>query len=150
MGQRHRPRYSPVALTPNDKSNLFLGTSTDDKGTDDPTDDETVSTLYYPNAANNDDGNYYVNALRAYFHVALNGGTGEGGGEFVRAFVLNFGDGEETGIVDVDADLKSASHESGISNPLQRAWYTLDGRRLNGKPTKAGIYVNDGHKVVIK
>ena len=29
-------------------------------------------------------------------------------------------------------------------------WYTLDGRRLNGKPTTKGVYVNSGHKVVIK
>lgn len=30
------------------------------------------------------------------------------------------------------------------------AWYTLDGRRLEGKPTAKGIYVNNGRKVVIK
>ena len=29
-------------------------------------------------------------------------------------------------------------------------WYTLDGRRLNGKPTQKGIYINNGIKVVIK
>ena len=29
-------------------------------------------------------------------------------------------------------------------------WYTLDGRRLNGKPTKKGIYIVNGRKVVIK
>ena len=30
------------------------------------------------------------------------------------------------------------------------AWYTLDGKRLNAKPTTKGIYVNNGKKVVIK
>ena len=30
------------------------------------------------------------------------------------------------------------------------SWYTLEGRKLNGKPTAKGIYVNKGHKVVIK
>ena len=30
------------------------------------------------------------------------------------------------------------------------AWYTLDGRRLQGKPAKSGIYVNNGRKVAIK
>ena len=30
------------------------------------------------------------------------------------------------------------------------AWYTLDGVQLNGKPTRKGIYVNNGKKVVIK
>ena len=31
-----------------------------------------------------------------------------------------------------------------------RTWYTLDGTRLQGKPTRKGIYVNNGNKVVIK
>ena len=29
-------------------------------------------------------------------------------------------------------------------------WYTLNGVRLNGKPTKKGIYINNGKKVAIK
>ena len=29
-------------------------------------------------------------------------------------------------------------------------WFTLDGRRLQAKPTAPGIYVNNGNKVVIK
>ena len=29
-------------------------------------------------------------------------------------------------------------------------WYTLDGRKLIGKPTQCGIYINNGNKVVIK
>ena len=30
------------------------------------------------------------------------------------------------------------------------AWYTLDGRKLDGTPMKSGIYVNNGKKVIIK
>ena len=30
------------------------------------------------------------------------------------------------------------------------AWYSLDGRKLNGNPTKKGLYINNGKKVVIK
>lgn len=30
------------------------------------------------------------------------------------------------------------------------AWYTLDGRKLSGKPTQKGIYITGGRKVVIK
>ena len=30
------------------------------------------------------------------------------------------------------------------------AWYTLDGVQLSGKPTRKGIYVNNGKKVIIK
>ncbi len=29
-------------------------------------------------------------------------------------------------------------------------WYTMDGRKLDGKPTKKGLYINNGRKVVIK
>ena len=30
------------------------------------------------------------------------------------------------------------------------AWYTLDGVRLSGKPSKKGLYINNGKKIVIK
>ena len=29
-------------------------------------------------------------------------------------------------------------------------WYTLDGRRLTGKPTAKGLYIKDGRKVVLR
>ena len=29
-------------------------------------------------------------------------------------------------------------------------WYTLDGVRLSGKPSKPGLYINNGKKIVIK
>ena len=31
-----------------------------------------------------------------------------------------------------------------------KGWYTLDGTRLSGQPTRKGIYVNNGKKVIIK
>ena len=33
---------------------------------------------------------------------------------------------------------------------LVGVWYTLDGRRLQGKPTQKGLYIHGGPKVVIK
>ena len=30
------------------------------------------------------------------------------------------------------------------------AWYSLDGRRIEGKPSTKGVYINNGNKVVIK
>ena len=38
--------------------------------------------------------------------------------------------------------------ESGVK--MDDSWYTLDGRKLEGMPTKKGIYINNGIKVVIK
>ena len=29
-------------------------------------------------------------------------------------------------------------------------WYTIDGVRLSGKPSKSGLYINNGRKVIIK
>ena len=48
--------------------------------------------------------------------------------------------------------------ESGISTGValpqdkaqsQDAWYTLDGRKLSGKPTKKGVYIQNGKKTVV-
>ena len=46
-----------------------------------------------------------------------------------------------TGIVSID------NSQLTIDNGV---WYTLNGVRLNGKPTKAGVYIVNGKKVVIK
>ena len=35
-------------------------------------------------------------------------------------------------------------------NDKAGSWYTIDGRKLSGKPTKMGIYIVNGKKVVIK
>lgn len=87
--------------------------------------------LYYPSTA------MTIGACRAYFQLA-EGITAGDKANGIRAFVLNFGD--ETGI---DLTPARSQREAG-------AWYTLDGRRLFGKPTKTGIYINNGKKVIIK
>ena len=112
--------YSPVGFTADDKTKLFLG---DD------------NTLYWPSADTT------VNACHAYFDLAANA---------VREFKLHFGDGDGSGITDVDADTDYAHRGSAVSNPLRRGWFTVSGVRLDGKPTKKGIYVNNGKKVVIE
>ena len=86
--------------------------------------------LYYPSA------DMTINAFRAYF--TLNGIDLP---TQARAFVLNFGD-ESTGIISLSTDSKDSKDNA--------AWYTLDGRKLNGKPAKKGLYINNGKKIVIK
>ena len=48
----------------------------------------------------------------------------------------------------------SADNVTSISNvnrpTSDNGWFTLDGRKLNGTPTKKGIYVNNGKKVLVK
>lgn len=51
--------------------------------------------------------------------------------------------GEVTGI----GSLQTKTGEITFDND---AWYSLDGRRMVGKPSVKGIYVNNGKKVVIK
>ena len=48
--------------------------------------------------------------------------------------------GSTTGIHAVDA----------ITTQRNDVWYSLDGRRLSGKPSAKGIYINNGRKVVIQ
>ena len=58
-----------------------------------------------------------------------------------RSIVMTFG--EETGISKPTADPSPAWEGSGS------AWYTLDGRRLEGKPAKKGIFIHNGRKEVL-
>ena len=49
---------------------------------------------------------------------------------------------QPTDIISIDNGQLTIDNEAG-------AWYTLDGRRLNGKPTTKGIYINNGKKIII-
>jgi hypothetical protein len=51
--------------------------------------------------------------------------------------------GETTGIGTLDTKTGEMTFDS-------EAWYTLNGVRLSGKPTKKGLYINNGRKVVVK
>ena len=109
--------YSPVSVNANDKSILFLGDN---------------NTLYYSTVDRN------IRSCRAYFYVPY---IDQHPSVKARAFLLDFGDEEATGILEVSADSKEKKDD---------AWYSLDGVRLSGKPAQRGIYINNGNKVVIK
>ena len=119
--------FSPVSLEANDKTVLYLGAG---------------NKLYYPTKDRT------MGSCRAVF--VLNGLTAGDlptpGQANTRAFVLNFGDGEATGIVDAEADSSLFT----LHSSLKEGWYDMQGRRLSCKPTARGIYINNGKKVVIK
>ena len=98
---------------------------------------EADNKLYYPNAA------MTINAFRAYF--TLNGITAGDLPTQARDFVLNFGNDKSTGIVNVEANSSLFTLHSSLNE-----WYTLDGRKLSGKPATKGIYINNGKKVIVK
>ena len=90
------------------------------------------NTLYYPTAGAG------IGAQRAYFKI------GDDGAQLARrltAFNIDFGDDEATGII-------STTNYTNDTN--SDAWFTLDGRKLSGKPSVKGVYVNNGRKVIIK
>ncbi len=86
--------------------------------------------LYWPNGA------MTIDAMRAYFQ--LNGITVEG---IANARMFFGEDDEATGIF-------STTNLTNDTN--SGAWYDLSGRRLSGKPTRPGIYIENGRKLVIK
>ena len=123
-------RIKPQTVTSNDKKVSFMGTydyiafDTDDRsilymGTE--------NTLYWPKSGAS------IGAFRAYFQLTDPNVN-------ASAIVLNFGDGETTGIGSID------NGELRIDND---DWYSLDGRRLNAKPTQRGVYIHNGKKVLV-
>ncbi|WP_294748351.1 leucine-rich repeat protein [uncultured Prevotella sp.] len=118
--------YSSTNIYSADHDNLFLGIGKNNQN-------EDVSMLYWPNTEG-----YTLGAFRAYFHVDLTETNG------VRDIVLNFEDGTQTtGII---------GHTDNTDNTdkADAAWYSLDGRKLDAKPSSKGIYIHGGRKTVIK
>ena len=79
-----------------------------------------------------------IGAQRAYFKIGSDGALLA---RRLTAFNIDFGDDETTGII-------STTNYTNDTN--SDAWFTLDGRRLSAKPSRAGVYINKGIKVVIK
>ena len=105
------PVINPTAMTADDKTVLFVTGG---------------NKLTYPTA----DGN--INGFRAYFQL-------DGSLSSARSFVLDFGDGETTGL----NLTPTLSQGEGV-------WYTLDGRKLQSTPTAKGVYIVNGKKTIIK
>ncbi len=92
-----------------------------------------ANTLYYPTRGAG------IGAQRAYFKI----GSDAALARRLTAFNIDFGDDEATGIISIENGKLTIDNASD-------AWYSLDGRKLQGKPSVKGVYVNKGRKVVIK
>lgn len=93
------------------------------------------NTLYNPTEVNLST-NPYMKGFRAYFQ--LKGAAAPN----ARAFRMNFGDEEVTGIM--------TTNFTNDTNDMNGQWYTIDGRKFSGQPTQKGVYINNGKKIVIK
>jgi hypothetical protein len=99
------------------------------------------NTLYWPqNGAS-------IGACRAYFEL-----NGISAGD-ITAARLFFGEqsGEETttGIVSMEEGIVSMEEGRGKKEDVAGAWFSLDGVKLDGRPTRKGLYIHGGKKVVV-
>ena len=120
-GGSFKGTYEWQQYTQEDKSILFVGAS---------------NNLYWPQSGAT------LGACRAYFQLS--------NGASAREFVLNFGEdnGDATGILSLSKEPGNQGNNPEFLNSLD--YYTLDGRKLDGKPTTKGLYIHGGRKVVIK
>jgi len=82
--------------------------------------------------------------FRAHFWVPASDHDYSNGSRAVSSVLLNLGeDSDATGVV----ELKNSRIEELNSDD---GWYTMDGRRLPGKPVRKGVYVHGGRKIVVK
>lgn len=115
--------YSPVQISMENKQMLYM---------------DTDSTLHHFTEKTT------LGSCRAHFRLrGLTTSTdpSEEGENCVKAFVLNFGIDNSNGIETI---------ESGKWEVESEAWYDLQGRKLNGKPTVKGIYINNVRKTIIE
>jgi len=157
---------SKLLLTPISDKIVNAGNAVILKSTDNP-----VMTL----KADNSTGDYSDNALKGLSErteiatsaysantIYVMGNTTKNGfgfhkytGEYMpanKAF-LALGSGSSAPlrmVIDDDKETTGiASMADGIDD-MSDEWYTLDGRKLNGKPTTKGLYIVNGKKVMIK
>jgi hypothetical protein len=84
------------------------------------------NTLTYPS------GNGNINGFRAYFKLKDVAAA--------AAYTFDMSFDNTTGIQSV----------SDVRRQMSDAWYTLDGRKLQGQPTTKGVYIVNGKKTIIK
>ena len=76
-----------------------------------------------------------LKCFRCHFYVPANDGELS-----ARSIVVDFGDGETTEIGTINNNRETIANQ----------WYTLDGRKLTGKPTTKGVYIHNGRKEVVR
>jgi len=100
----------------------------------------TNTNIYYMTAGNtlrHTGVDRTLKACRAYFQFTEPSSA--------RSIVLNFGDDETTAIRDAEANSSLFTLHSSLSG-----WYTVDGVKLDKKPTRKGLYIFNGNKIVIR
>lgn len=96
------------------------------------------NTLYYPSTS------MTINAFRSIFRLKDGLIAGEPSSvQGINRFVLNFD-------VDETTDIHVIDNEPNTSGNYVDTWFTLDGQKLYSKPTRKGIYIQNGKKYIVK
>ena len=152
------PAYTPVLIKRADNVTTAVTPDFKEKGA---TSDAIVSksgtnVITYGNAGNtllaaadasfiNPDG-YKSYVLRSGQFVRVD----ENQGLAAHRCVLNVGGNTNAAVLSISEEITSLTPIPSPKGEGREYFYTLDGRRLEGKPTQKGIYINGGRKVVIK
>jgi hypothetical protein len=94
--------------------------------------DKTVLFVSGGNSLTYPSGNGNINGFRAYFKLKDVAAA--------AAYTFDMSFDNTTGIQSV----------SDVRRQMSDAWYTLDGRKLQGQPTTKGVYIVNGKKTIIK
>jgi hypothetical protein len=133
-------------------TSLVEGVTDEQRNTDTEGNLLKISTSAEPVAC--DWGQYYIFS-KGEFVLSMGGKTmmeglfyldnseySSGGGSTRNPSILHLSRGATTVINGVVSQKEKDSRSS--------VWYTIDGQKLNQKPTRKGIYIYHGHKIIIK
>ena len=81
--------------------------------------------------------------LTKWEYMNMGSGSGSSGQAGAGSRTIGIGEGGATGISPIENEELRIKSSAG-------AWYDLQGRSLNGKPTRKGLYIHQGRKVVMK
>ena len=85
-----------------------------------------------------------LNCFRCHFYVPTNGG------QQAHSIEVDFGEGEATSVASMEDEFATPHSALQRRSKMEDVYYTLDGRKLEGKPTAKGMYIVNGRKVIIK
>ena len=116
----------------------------------------TLYGTYEPTTATAADPFYYINTSGT-MSLGNNGTVTVGAFRWIMRVKSKFGGSSPAAYAPTIRFFDGDDSTLGVTTPLStrrgaggEAWYSLDGRRLSGKPSHAGVYINNGKKVVIK
>lgn len=84
--------------------------------------------------------NYMIDAFNAYILIDLGNGFGKPGKDTLKKIVMNIS--KDSALRVITITVPTALKDD--------AWYDLQGKRYVEKPTQHGIYIMNGHKILIK